>query len=394
LRILQCVDTLDPRAGGTVEACRLLTLGMLRQGQDVEVVTLSPPGNRWALAWPCSVHCLGPAYSRYLYTPRLIPWLLAHAAQYDALVVHNIYRYIAYGVWRATRATGSRYYLFTHGMLAPWFQTQSLKHIKKELFWKLAGHKMFRDAAAVLYTAEGEKASARLSYSPYLCEDRVVGLGILDPAGSIQPDAAGFRKMAGLPDGAGYVLFLGRVTAKKRVDLLIRGFASVFRSDATRLVIAGPGEDGLIRQFSRLPEARMLGDRLVWTGHLDEKEKWSALSGAEVLALVSHSENFGISLVEAMAMGVPVLTTNKVDIWREIIGGGAGLAAGDDLAGATELLTRWREMPERDRQRMRTKARELFLESFDIDRVVTNLIEVIAQPRPYAPRIDQPGGPD
>ena len=377
MRVLQCVDTLDPRAGGTVEACRLLTLGMLRQGQDVEAVTLSPPGNPWVAQWPCTVHSLGPSYSRYLYSPRLIPWLIGNTAKYDALVVHNIYRYIGYGVWRASRTTGSRYYLFTHGMLAPWFKTQSLKHLKKRIFWKLAGHKMFRDAAAVLYTADDEKALARLSYAPYQCEERVVGPGIADPVGTIQPDVRGFRELAALPDGIGYLLFLGRVTAKKRVDLLIRGFASAFRDDSTRLVIAGPDSDGLIRQLSKLPEARVLGDRLVWTGYLDEKQKWSALAGADALALVSHTENFGISLVEAMAMGVPVLTTDKVDIWREIVNSGAGFAASDDLQGATELLTRWRSLAAGDKKIMRAKARELFVTSFDIDRVAKRLMEVL-----------------
>lgn len=369
-----------------MEACRLLTVGLLRQGQDVEVATLSQPVNPWTQAWPCKVHCLGPSFTRYLYSPRLIPWLIANASNYDALVVHNMYRYIGYGVWRASRTTGSRYYLFTHGMLAPWFKTQRVKHLKKRFFWKLAGHRMFRDAAAVLYTAEEEKAVAKLSYSPYECEERVVGLGIADPAGAIQPDVSQFREAAHVPDGVGYVLFLGRVTAKKRVDLLIQGFAAAFPEDATRLVIAGPDENGLTSRFSKLPEALALGERLVWTGHLGEKEKWSALAGADALAMISHTENFGIALVEAMAMGVPVLTTRKVDIWREIADHRAGFTASDDLDGATQVLVRWRALPAADKQAMRRNARELFVRSFDIDRVTKRLVELLAAgplPTPY-----------
>jgi glycosyltransferase involved in cell wall biosynthesis len=382
MRILQCLDTLNPRAGGTVEACRVLTLGMLRQNQDVEVVTLSPPDNPWSARWPCPVHCLGPSYTRYLYSPRLIPWLIANCANYDALVVHNIYRYIGYGVWRATRTTGSRYYLFTHGMLAPWFRTQSLKYAKKTIFWKLAGHRMFRDAATVLYTAEDEMAYARYSFSPYQCQEHVVGLGIADPVGAIEPDVTAFRPVAP------YLLFLGRITPKKRVDLLIRAFASVYRNDPMRLVIAGPDEDGLTAQYSRLPESRALGGRLIWTGHLDVQQKWSALAGADAIALVSHTENFGIALVEALAMGVPVLTTRKVDIWREISAAHAGFAFDDDLSGATQLLANWRILTAAEKQTMRRNARELFLRSFDIDRVTRRLLAVLAeskgQPPPYA----------
>lgn len=380
MRILQCLDTLNPQAGGTVEACRLLTLGLLRQRQQVEVVTLSPPDNPWSARWPCPVHALGPSYTRYLYSPRLIPWLIDKSACYDALVVHNIYRYIGYGVWRASRITGSRYYLFTHGMLAPWFQTQRLKHMKKTIFWKLAGHRMFHDAAAVLYTGEEEKAAARLSYSPYRCEERVVGLGIADPAGAIEPDVDAFRHMAHLPGDARYLLYLGRVTAIKRVDLLIQSFASVFRNDATCLVIAGPDEDGLAASYARLPAARALGDRLVWTGHLGEQEKWSAIAGADAMALLSHSENFGISLVEGLAMGVPVLTTRKVNIAREIAAAHAGFAFDDDLAGATQLLANWRILSAGEKEVMRRNARDLFLRSFDIDRVTQRLLPVLSSP--------------
>lgn len=373
MRILQCVETLDPRAGGTVEACRLLTLGLAAQRQQIEIATLTAPENPWAAHWPCPVHCLGPSYTRYLYSPRLIPWLTANVPEYDAVIVHNVYRFIGYGAWRASRSTGTPYYLFTHGMLAPWFKTQTIKHLEKTLFWKLAGYRMFRDAAGVLYTAAEEQAAARLTHSPYHCREHVVGLGIADP---MTTDVSAARP------GYRYLLFLGRITAKKRVDLLIRAFASVYREDATRLMIAGPDEEGLSARFRQLPEARALGDRVVWAGHLDADRKWPALAGAEAVALISHTENFGIALVEALAMGVPVLTTRKVDIWREIAGAHAGFAANDDLAGAIEVLTAWRDLSDQDKQAMRRNARSLFQSTFHIDRVTNRLLNVLSEPRP------------
>ena len=212
---------------------RQLTIGLLRLGHDVEVVTLDKPreqdDKQFAQGWPCPIHCLGPAYSSYLYSPRLVPWLIANARRYDAIVVHNIYRYFGYAVWKATRITGSRYFLFTHGMLDPWFKKHSLKHLKKTAFWKLAGHKMLRDATAVLYTAADEQELAPQSFSPYECNERIVGLGIDDPVAILGRDIGRFPEIARVPAKKGYVLFLGRITAKKRVDLLIRGFASAFR---------------------------------------------------------------------------------------------------------------------------------------------------------------------
>ena len=125
-----------------------------------------------------------------------------------------------------------------------------------------------------------------------------------------------------------------------------------------------------------------LGDRLVWTGHLDHQEKWGAIAGASAMALTSHTENFGLALVEALAMGVPVLTTNKVNIWREIESGGAGLVENDDLDGATRLMGRWRSTPPAVKLEMRGNARRVFTECFDIDRVSAKLVAVMREERP------------
>ena len=66
--------------------------------------------------------------------------------------------------------------------------------------------------------------------------------------------------------------------------------------------------------------------------------KWGALRAAEVFLLPSHQENFGIAVAEALAAGVPVLISNKVNIWREIEADKAGIVAEDTLGGACGML--------------------------------------------------------
>ena len=70
--------------------------------------------------------------------------------------------------------------------------------------------------------------------------------------------------------------------------------------------------------------------------------KWGAFYAAEVFALPSHQENFGVAVAEALACGTPVLISNKVNIWQEIAEDGVGLVEEDDLEGTTRLLERWR----------------------------------------------------
>jgi hypothetical protein len=66
--------------------------------------------------------------------------------------------------------------------------------------------------------------------------------------------------------------------------------------------------------------------------------KWGALYGCEAFVLPSHQENFGIAVVEALACGKPVLISDQVNIWREIVEDGAGLVEGDTEEGVEKLL--------------------------------------------------------
>jgi glycosyltransferase involved in cell wall biosynthesis len=83
---------------------------------------------------------------------------------------------------------------------------------------------------------------------------------------------------------------------------------------------------------------------------LSGAEKWGALYGCEAFVLPSHQENFGIAVVEALACGKPVLISDQVNIWREIVEDGAGLVEADTEEGVEKLLRsfleRWRGGPD------------------------------------------------
>ena len=95
--------------------------------------------------------------------------------------------------------------------------------------------------------------------------------------------------------------------------------------------------------------------------------------------LPSHQENFGISVAEALACGVPVLISDKVNIWREIVEDQAGLVADDDLAGTGELLARWLRLSDAERQAMRVRARSCFERRFEIAQAARSLTAALTE---------------
>jgi glycosyltransferase involved in cell wall biosynthesis len=197
--------------------------------------------------------------------------------------------------------------------------------------------------------------------------------------------------------GKQLLLFLGRLHEKKGCDLLISAFAQVAhyasrefpatapetagegaRAPQIHLVIAGPCADE--RYLSSLKElAAKTAAPIFFTGMLSGNLKWGAFAAADAFALASHQENFGIAVAEALACGVPVLISNKVNIWREIEKADAGYVDNDDLAGTTRLLERWLGTSEHDRQLMRANARKCFAEHFEINRATDSLLAVLSE---------------
>ncbi|HYK51866.1 MAG TPA: glycosyltransferase, partial [Terriglobales bacterium] len=105
--------------------------------------------------------------------------------------------------------------------------------------------------------------------------------------------------------------------------------------------------------------------------------KWGAYRAAEIFVLPSHQENFGVVVAEAMAVGLPPLISNKVNIWREIEADGAGMVGEDTLQGTCDLLQNYLEMPDQETQAMRQRARNCFEQRFQIDRAVETLLALL-----------------
>ncbi len=383
MKYLHIIATLNPAQGGPSEGVRQLTTAAMCLGHEVEIVALDLAESPWLKDYACPIHALGSTQlGKYQYSARLDRWLRQNAAKYDAIIVNGLWQYHGFATWRALRNTATPYYVFTHGMLDPWFRYEyPLKHLKKWCYWPWAEYRVLRDARAVLFTCEEERQQARRSFGLYRANEQVVSYGTPGPSGSAESQRAAFLQRFPHLRGQRLVLFLGRIHPKKGCDLLIEAFAAIASRDpALHLVIAGPDDAGLQSVLARRAQ-QLTPEQVTWTGMLQGDLKWGALHAAEVFALPSHQENFGIAVAEALSCGVPVLISNKVNIWREIVTDGAGLVADDSLAGTVQLLQSWFELSPPERQAMSHHAIECFKKRFHIDAAAHSLLAVLQSNR-------------
>ncbi|HXW74449.1 MAG TPA: glycosyltransferase [Steroidobacteraceae bacterium] len=388
VKYLHVIHSLNPAQGGPAEGVRQLAAAAIRLDHSVEIVTLDPPDNPWSRDCGCAVHCLGPGRLKYGYAPAFIPWLRRNFMRFDAVVVNGIWQYHGYATWRTLRGSGVPYYVFTHGMLDPWFKSQyPLKHIKKLLYWPWAEYQVLRDARAVLFTSEEERLLARQSFRLYRAREIVVNYGSPglpgDPAAQRETFLGRFPQLR----GKRIFLFLGRLHPKKGCDLLIEAFAPMLRVDpALHLVIAGPDQSGMQGQLARLAQHLGVAQSISWPGMVRDDLKAGAFHAAEAFVLPSHQENFGIAVAEALSCGLPVLISNKVNIWREIVTDQAGLVAHDTLQGTRQLLQRWLALSQPERQAMARNAGRCFRQRFHIDTAAINILLLFAQ---YSGKLEQ-----
>ena len=383
-RILHCISSVNPATGGPIEGLKQLAAVNTRHGHTVEVVSLDSPDDPWVQNCPVKCHAMGPGYiGNYKYSPRLVPWLKAHAHQYDAVIVNGIWQYHAFGAWQALHDSPTPYFVFTHGMMDPWFKRKyPFKHLKKWLFWPWSEYRLLRDAAAVLFTCEDERRLARQSFWLYHCDEFVVSYGTSAPPNNIEQQKAAFiDKFPHLKDTRN-LLFLGRVHEKKGADLLFKALANVRKRRSTqmadvRLVMAGPADHAYGQEMQRLSARLGLQDLVTWTGMVQGDLKWGAFRTADAFILPSHQENFGIAVAEALACEVPVLISNQVNIWREIQQANACHVDTDTVEGTERLLEKWLDTPASEWAHMRRNAGQCFQQRFLIDRTAESFIEAM-----------------
>lgn len=385
MRILCVVPYYKPAYvyGGPVRSNSQLCEALVKLGADVTVLTTNANGAGSLpvpLGSPTNLNGVEVIYypivpvspRSFFYSPALSRACHQKACQYDIAFLDTIFTHAMGAAVSAFRQASRPYVVTLRGALVPGNFKQ--KRLKKKIYLALMGSNYLNGAAALHCTVPAEVQAVRKL--GLRAPTFVVPNGLDVDRFARLPVRGAFRQRLHIPQHARFLLYLGRLHPAKHPEIAVEALAAAQALPLeTHLVLAGPDEMQLTATLQS--RAQQLGcvDRLHITGLLQGDEVLAALADADLLLTPSEpdSENFGMSTLEAMASGLPVLVSEGVPIgqWAEAAGAGRIAACTSEaFAKATcEMLGLSNGLKE-----MGHRGQSLAREKFNIEKVACQML--------------------
>jgi glycosyltransferase involved in cell wall biosynthesis len=366
LRVLHVNSGVDPRQGGPTTAMLAMIHAQIDAGAGVTVAAtfgkdFQSSAADQMRAIGADVHLIGPCSDLLAWHRMIKPTLKRLIAQADVVHIHGVWEEIQHQAARLARKQGKPYIFTPHGMLDPWSLSQGAK--KKQWYLKLRLKKDLDRAAAVHFTDDTERdlVAPLQVKSPTLVERLIIDLSDFQPA----PPRGLFRaKFAQQLGDRPFVLFMSRIHHKKGLDVLVPAFARSAASHDAMLVIAGPDIGGYQAAVQQMARDAGIADRVLFPGMIYGADRAAALADAHLFALTSYQENFGVVVIESLAVGTPVIISDQVNIHRQITDARVGEVLPTDVDRVADALSRW--LNDRDGRHIASlRAREFVAKNFD-----------------------------
>jgi glycosyltransferase involved in cell wall biosynthesis len=364
LRVLHVIPSIARRYGGPSQAI----LGMCRAlaehaGVTVDLATTDADGPGGRIQFDES------GYERigikvfprtcsesWKYSRQMGDWLRSHIGQYDVVHVHGLFSYATLAACRSARRLGVPLVLRPCGMLAAYSRSRS--PLRKSIYWRLVERRNVAGADWLHATTEEEKAELQelLPASRPVC----IPLGVEEQAWHAPSMPGSFRRQHGIPLDGPLLLFLSRLHRKKGLaDLLIPALAQL--PSNVRLAVVGDvdaRDAGYADQSRAAAEEWGVSARVHFVGPLYFEDKWAAYDDATAYVLPSYHENFGATVVEAMARGTAVVASREVQASQFVEQSGGGRVVPLEVDALAAALRSLLALSENERTAMGNRGRE------------------------------------
>jgi glycosyltransferase involved in cell wall biosynthesis len=266
-------------------------------------------------------------YHAISWNPALGRYLRARLDNFDVVHIFGLYDALGIRVASECRKRKIPYVVEPIGMFVPIIRNVKLKQIYHRLF----GRTLLEGAAAIVATSDQEKLELERGR---VAKEKIVIRRNGVSAPKALPSSGAFRNSLGIRADAKLLLFLGRLSKKKKPEMLLKAFADVFHQQKTlqdqlQLAFVGPDEAGMRSALEAKTSELGLSAHVHFVGPLSGEAKWSAYGDADIFVLPSQNENFGNTAAEAIVAGTPVVLTDQCGI-APLIADVAGLSVGCD----------------------------------------------------------------
>jgi glycosyltransferase involved in cell wall biosynthesis len=237
----------------------------------------------------------------------------SRVADFDIVHIYGNYSMLAPIIIRAARRSGVPHVFEPAGSLPP-----AVRGInRKRAYMATLGRRVLTAASAVVAASSREYDQLAQIVPGRRLVLRRNGV----TAGRVSRERVAEWRQRLAQNGVKVVLFLGRICQVKAVEVLVEACSRVNTPHV--LVLAGPADgDGTLERALR--SSRRLGVEVRVTGPVAADDRWDLLAAADVVALPSFSESFGLAAAEAMAVGVPVVVSQNTGIASWVRDAGAG----------------------------------------------------------------------
>ncbi|MBI4783103.1 MAG: glycosyltransferase [Oscillatoriophycideae cyanobacterium NC_groundwater_1537_Pr4_S-0.65um_50_18] len=381
MKVLHIIPSISPVRGGPSRAVLEMVQALRHHGADATIVTtnddgvalLDVPLREWTDYQGVPVQFFDRfspkmnSIREFAFSSSLTFWLWQHLHEYDLLHIHAIFSYPSTVAMAIARQKQIPYIVRPLGQLCHWSLQQG--QVKKQVYLNSIERENLQRAHALHFTslAEQEEAAQVGLSAPSF----VLPHGLRPP--QLIPDARQkLHQQLGSPIEQPIILFLSRLHPKKGLPYLFSAL-SVCQTPLT-FVLAGSGTAEHEAEVAEQVRSAGIDSCTHRVGQVAGKFKDLLLQGSDLFALTSHSENFGIAVLEALAAGTPVLTTPGVALSPLVAQERLGWVVELDSQAISQTLQTFLQHPE-TAEGMGDRARQIVCDRYSWEAVTSSLLE-------------------
>lgn len=322
MRILHIAPYSDLSKGGPVIAVRNMVLATLAENTRAQVCvatifdksqTASNCGFKDIEEVSNVLRFESSFSARLSYSAKMHRWLRQHLGNFDVVHMHVPLAFCNISAGLLCEQKQIPYVVSTHGCLDTWSMRN--KAIKKHAFMMLFGNRLMQRASSIHVTSEFE-------------DKNLISFGSSQPRNVIPLPvwfSGGDERTTPRKNDKYALISVARIDRVKNFEFLLHALQALKdRGVQFEFKIVGDGDIGYRNELRQLVSQLGLDRQVIWLGHKKPAEVRKLLNASSCFLLASRHENFGLSAVEALSLGVPAILSDQVAIASEMDSCGAG----------------------------------------------------------------------